>query len=64
MHEAASSFEIPDKKNNISDKSCRYTEAAGTYTDKVMPDIDYFTDKPVVQCDVSVAKNAFLDCCT
>ena len=30
-------------------------------TDKVTPDIDYFTDKPVLQCDVQDVENTFID---
>ena len=31
------------------------------FPDKVAPDIDEFTDEPVVQCDVQVIKNHFAD---
>ena len=30
------------------------------FTDKVVPDIDGFTDEPVVQCDVQVVENTFV----
>ena len=33
----------------------------GAFSDKVTPDIDYFTDEPQVQCDVQVVKNNFVD---
>ena len=31
------------------------------FSDKVAPDIDGFTNEPVVQCDVEVVKNSFVD---
>ena len=45
------------EKKNI-DKSSRYTKASGGFSNTVVPDIDYFTDGPVVQYDV---KNIFRD---
>ena len=33
----------------------------GAFSDKVTPDIDGFTDEPVVQCEVQVLKNTFID---
>ena len=33
----------------------------GTFSDKITPDIESFTDEPVVQCDVQVVKNTFVD---
>ena len=33
----------------------------GAFTDKVTPNIYDLTDEPVVQCDVCVVKNAFVD---
>ena len=33
----------------------------GAFAEKVTPDIDGFTDEPVVWWDVRVAKNTFLD---
>ena len=45
------------KKNNMSDKS--YT-TQGYLPIKVAPDIG-FRDEPVIQCDVPVVKNAFVD---
>ena len=41
---------------SLSGKSCGYTRVPGAFSDRVMPDIDYFTDEPVVQCDASVVK--------
>ena len=35
------------KKNNVSEKSRRYTRAPRAFSDKVTSDIDYFEDKPV-----------------
>ena len=29
--------------------------------DKVTPDIDYFIDKPVLQCDAQDVENTFID---
>ena len=34
-------------------------ETQGAFSDKVAPNIDGFTDEPVVQCHVEVVKNAF-----
>ena len=31
----------------------------GTFSEKLTPDIDGFTDEPVVQCDVQVVENIF-----
>ena len=45
------------KKNNMSDKS--YT-TQGHLPMKVAPDIG-FRDEPVIQCDVPVVKNTFVD---
>ena len=47
------------QKKNKSDKSCRSTKAPGAFSVNVMLDIDYFTDEPVVQCDVPVVKKYF-----
>ena len=33
-----------------------YIRISGTFSDKVTPYIDYFTDEPLVQCDIPVAK--------
>ena len=33
----------------------------GSFSNKVTPDTDGFTDEPVVQCDVRVVKNTFVD---
>ena len=33
----------------------------GAFSDKVAPDIDGFSDEPVVQCDVQVTENTFID---
>ena len=41
-------------------KLCHTTRTPGTqgaFSDKVTPDIDGFTDEPVVQCDVQVVEN-------
>ena len=47
------------RKNNIPDKSFGYTRAPGAYKNKVVPDIDYFTNEPLVQCDVPVVTEYF-----
>ena len=41
----------------------RATEAfeCENISDKVIPAIDVFTDEPVVQCDVQVVENTFID---
>ena len=51
------------KKNSISDKSYRYTRALGAFPDKGVPDIDCFTDGPIVHY-VLYVKNTFVDYCT
>ena len=33
----------------------------GTFSDTATPDIDGFTDEPVVQCDGQVVENTFVD---
>ena len=33
----------------------------GKFLDKVTPDIDRFTDKPVIQCNIQVVENTFVD---
>ena len=33
----------------------------GAFSDKITPDIESFTDEPVVQCDVRVVKNTLVD---
>ena len=33
----------------------------GFFTNKVTPDIDGFTDEPVVQCNFRVVKDSFVD---
>ena len=38
-----------------------YTRAPGSLSDNTRPDIDYFTNEPVVQCDAPVVKNIFVD---
>ena len=48
------------KKDNISDKS--YVSSRGILSTKFTPDID-FPDEWVVQCDVPVIKNIFVDDC-
>ena len=47
-----------------NEKLCQITgipETQGALSDKVAPDIDGFTDEPVVQCDVQVAENTVID---
>ena len=39
----------------------RYMRAPESFSEKGTPDIDGFTNKPVVQCDVRVVKNTFVD---
>ena len=34
-----------------------YPGPQGPFSDKVTPDIDGFTDEPVVQCDVQAVEN-------
>ena len=43
-------------KKNVSDTSRRDTRHPEAFSGKIMFDIDYFTDEPVVQCDISVLK--------
>ena len=51
-------------KNNMLDKPYSQVYIAGTqgaFSDEVTPETDGFTDEPVVQCDVRVVKNTFVD---
>ena len=45
----------------MSSKSYRNTRTLETFSIKVAHDIDYFTDEPLVQCDIPVVKNTFVD---
>ena len=56
-------------KNTRSDfKCCDYwerwktirTATQGAFSDKIAPDIDVFTDEPVVQCDIQVVESTSL----
>ena len=45
-------------------KNCQTIAISGTqggFSDKVTPDIDVFTDEPVVYCDVQVVEVTFID---
>ena len=55
IQEVASSVAI-NEKQNIFDESCRYTRAQGAFSDKVTPDIDYFTEVPLIKCDFPILK--------
>ena len=63
-----SSMEIQEVISNIvitekNGKLCQTTgiqRNLGTFLDKVTPDIDGFTDEPVVKCDVQVIENTFM----
>ena len=57
MQKVASGFTFLEKKNNVSDKSCRNTKVPRTYTDK-----NHFWY--LVLYDVTVAKNNLVDYCT
>ena len=46
------------KEKNMSDNL--YTNIPQAFSEKVSPDID-FTDEPVVECDVAIVKNTFVD---
>ena len=68
-HQGITTIEAFEYENTRSDvKCCDYWEKwkamfPGTqreFTDKVVPDIDGFTDEPVVQCDVQVVENTFV----
>ena len=39
----------------------RYTGTRGAFSDKVTTGINGFTVEPVVQCDVQVVENTFMD---
>ena len=60
MEEVSSNLAITEKKmkKNISDKfqSQVYEEPKGTFSDKIVPDIDGSNYEKVVQCDVQVVK--------
>ena len=58
--EVTSNMTITEK----SKKLCQRTSIVGnqgTFSDKVIPDTDVFTDQPVVQCNFQVVENTFID---
>ena len=52
-----------EKWKEICQNTAKYTRAwiQEVFSDIVAPDIDGFTDEPVVQCDSQVVRNAFVD---
>ena len=49
-------------KNNMSYYSYAFQKPQVAFLDKLIPDIDTFTDEPVFhQCDVQLAGNIFVD---
>ena len=71
IKELTSNVAITEKNENQYVHTCptcwtnftaRYIrDPSGIFSDKVIPDIDGFTDEPVVRCDVRVVKNTFID---
>ena len=68
---AAKAFDSENTREMISNititeknETCQTAEtpgAQGAFSDKVAPDTDIFTDEPVIQRDVQVVKNTFID---
>ena len=62
VQEVISNIVITEKMKNYA--VCQTTgipETKGALSDKVSPNIDGFTDGPVVQCDVQFVENTFID---
>ena len=53
--------DVITKKNEKLYQTTGIPGTQGAFSDKVTPDIDGFTDEPVVQCEVLVLKNTFTD---
>ena len=59
---STSNFAITEKtEKQYVRLQLRILETQGAYSNKVAPDIDCFTKEAVVQCDLEVVKNAFVD---
>ena len=61
IHELIWNIVIWEKWRTLSD--IRVPGTQGTFSRKVTPDIDSFTDETVIQCDVQVVEHNFVDDC-
>ena len=52
---------IITKKNEKLYQTTGIPGAQGAFSDQTNPDVDGFTNEPVVQCDAQVAKNIFIN---
>ena len=59
IQEVISNIVITDKYGKLCQS--RDTRTQGAFSDNFTPDIDGFTDEPVVQCDVQIVENTFID---
>ena len=58
--EVTSNKAITEKNKKLCQPT-RIVGNQGTFSDKVTPDTDVFTDQPVVQCNFQVVENTFID---
>ena len=49
------------EKWTICQTTARHTKNPRAFLDKVTTDIDDFIDEPVIQCDIQVKENTFVD---
>ena len=61
IQELTSNDVITDKMKNYVRLQLSMPGTQEAFWDKVTTDIDGFTDEPVVQCDIEVIKNIFVD---
>ena len=58
--EVTSNMAITEKSKKLGQPT-RIVGNQRTFSDKVTPDTDVFTDQPVVQCNFQVVENTFID---
>ena len=52
---------LPKKWKGIFETTVSIPVTHGAFIDKVVLDIDDFTDKPEFQCDIQIVKNTYVD---
>ena len=52
---------LPKKWKGIFETTVSIPVTNGAFLDKVVLDIDDFTDKPEFQCDIQIVKNTYVD---
>ena len=52
---------LPKKLKGIFETTVSIPVTHGAFLDKVVLDIDDFTDKPEFQCDIQIVKNTYVD---